>query len=141
MVDGLRVVIVGVVAAVIVKMELLDAVPFALTDTRAEPVEPICFAATAAVNWVALTKVVGNGDPVHKTVDPAVNPEPFTVSVKAAPPACAAAGLRLLMVGVPPPPADEIVKLAALDVVPFVLTATLAAPAVAMKVALTEAVS
>jgi len=37
----LRVVIVGVVAAVIVKMELLDAVPFALTDTRAEPVEPI----------------------------------------------------------------------------------------------------
>ena len=68
----------------------------------------------------------------------AVNPEPFTVRVNAAPPACADDGLRLLIVGFA---ADEIVKAELLDIVPLALTVTVAVPCVAMLLASIAAVN
>src|SRR2546426_72256 len=56
-------------------------------------------AAIAAVNWVALTKVVVRAAPFQRTVEPLVKPVPLTVSVKAAPPTCALVGDRLETVG------------------------------------------
>jgi hypothetical protein len=56
----------------------------------------------------------------------AVNPEPFTVSVKAGPPACVIDGLRLLMAAFTV--AAEMVKAAAFDTVPLVLTVIVADP-------------
>src|SRR5437867_1127306 len=56
-------------------------------------------AAIAAVNWVALTKVVVRAAPFQRTVEALVKPVPFTVSVKAAPPTCALAGARLETAG------------------------------------------
>ncbi len=44
------------------------------------------------VSWVALTTVVGLVEPFQATDAPARKPDPFTVSVKAAPPAVAVAG-------------------------------------------------
>jgi hypothetical protein len=46
-----------------------------------------------------LTKVVARSDPFQRTTDAETKLPPFTVSVKAAPPAVAEVGLRLLMFG------------------------------------------
>ena len=74
-------------AELTVKMELLEMAPPEFTVTVTEVGERIRFEATEAVNCVALTKVVGRAVPFQRTVEPEVNPEPFTVRVKAAPPA------------------------------------------------------
>ena len=52
-----------------------------------------------AVTCVADTNVVVRLVPPKPTTEPVMNPVPFTVSVKAGPPAVAELGLRLLMVG------------------------------------------
>lgn len=46
---------------------------------------------------MALTKVVGRDKPFHCTVDPEAKPVPFTVRVKADPPAVIAEGLSVEM--------------------------------------------
>ena len=59
-------------------------------------------AGTAAVNWPAPTKVVASTVEFHWTVAPETKPLPFTVSVKAGPPAVIVEGSRLVIVtGVP----------------------------------------
>jgi hypothetical protein len=52
-----------------------------------------------AVTWVALTYVVVRFVPFHLTTEPEMKLVPFTVRVKAAPPAVADEGLRLVVVG------------------------------------------
>jgi hypothetical protein len=80
---------------------------------------------------LAPPKVVGSGDPFHKIVELAANPEPFTVRVSPAPPACAIEGVMVLIVGFKVD--DEIVNVELLDTVPFVLTVTVAVPGAAMR--------
>src|SRR5216683_5174638 len=122
-VDGLKLVMVGVGGAVIVKGDPLEVAPFALTVAVAVPAEAMRFAPTDAVSLPAFTKLVGNGASFHRTVELAANAEPFTVRVKAAPPACAVVGLRLVIVGVA---GAVMVKGDPLEVMPFALTVTLA---------------
>jgi len=55
---------------------------------------------TCAVNWVALTKVVGSAAPFQATVAPAKKLLPLTVSVKGGLPGKTDVGLRLVMRGV-----------------------------------------
>ena len=86
-----------------------------------------------------MTNDVGSAVPFHMTVEPPTKPEPVTVSVKPALPACADVGLKLVMVG--RLVAVEIVKEAVLEVDPLALTATVTDPAEAINPALTEAVS
>jgi hypothetical protein len=95
--------------------------------------------ATDAVNWFALTNVVGSEDPFHETVEFAVKPKPLTVRVNAGPPACAEGGARLVMVGAGF--AALIVKLKLLLTVPAALTATEAIPGEAIRLAAIEAVN
>ena len=52
-----------------------------------------------AVNWVGDTYVVGRFDPCQHTIASEIKLVPFTVRVKAGPPAVADAGLKLLMFG------------------------------------------
>ena len=75
--------------------------------------------------------MVARADPFHKMVELAVNPEPFTVRVNAAPPACADDGLRLLIVA----GAGAIVNVALLETVPLLLTVTATVPCVVMRLA------
>ena len=56
-------------------------------------------AVIAAVNCVALTKVVVLAAPLNFTTEVETNPVPFTVRVKAAPPAVALVGEREVAVG------------------------------------------
>src|SRR5712692_5387245 len=95
-------------------------------------------ASTEAVNLPAFTKVVGSAVSFHRMVELAVNAEPFTVRVKAAPPACAVDGLKLVMVGVG---GAVIVKGDPLEVAPFALTVTVAVPAEVIRLAPIDAVS
>ncbi len=90
-----------------------------------------------AVNCVALTNVVGRGDPFQFTiVAPLTKPVPFTVSVNAAAPAVRAAGLRLVMAGT-----RLIVKVAPPEAAPSaVATVTVAAPKALISAAGTVAV-
>jgi len=62
------------------------------TDTAAVPAVRISAAVKVAVSCVAVTKVVPRFDPLNRTVEPVTNPVPFTVSVKAGPPARAEDG-------------------------------------------------
>jgi hypothetical protein len=57
-------------------------------------------AASCAVNWVELVKVVGRGLLFQATVDPGRKFDPFTVSVNAAPLGLALVGLTLEIRGV-----------------------------------------
>jgi hypothetical protein len=66
-------------------------------------------------------------------IELAANPEPLTVKLNAAPPACAIEGFRLLITGI----AGVIVNVEPLDVVPFVLTVTVADPCAAIRLAAT----
>ncbi len=62
----------------------------------------------AAVSCVALTKVVVRAFPLKLTVEPLTKFVPFTVKVKAAPPAMALVGEMLVMVGTnEPSPTDR----------------------------------
>lgn len=80
--------------------------------------------------------MVGRGAPFHCTCAPDTKPVPFTVRVKAGPPAAAAAGLRVVMAG------GALIgnAVAAEDVLPDVTT-TLALPALAIRLAETYAVN
>jgi hypothetical protein len=94
-------------------------------------------ALTAAVNCVALTKVVVSGLPFQFTTEALTKPVPFTVSVNPGPPAVAELGLRLVMVG-----AGLMVKATAFEVTgPGFTTVTLTATTVAIWAALTWAVN
>jgi hypothetical protein len=78
--------------------------------------------------------------PPHRTTDDAIKFDPFTVKVKAAPPAVAEVGLMLVVVGA----GLLIAKICALDVPPpgaGLTTVTEAVPAVAMSAAVMAAVS
>jgi hypothetical protein len=137
-IEGLRLLIVGFpVAGEIVKVEPLDTVPSVLTVIAADPCVAMRLAPTAPVSWVALKKLVGKGVPFHRIVELALNPEPFTVRVKARPPDCAEDGLRLLIV----PFAVAIVNVELLEIAPPLLTVMTAAPCPAMRLAPTAPVS
>jgi hypothetical protein len=69
------------------------------TVTLAVPAAAMSAAVIAAVTCVLLTKVVVRADPFHFTMEVLTKLLPFTVRVKAAPPAVADAGLRLVIVG------------------------------------------
>jgi hypothetical protein len=75
------------------------APPGFTTAILAVPTEAIRPAETAAVSWLALTNVVVNAAPFQFTVAPERKFVPFTVSVKAAPPAVADQGLQPVIMG------------------------------------------
>ena len=89
---GFNVVIAG--AELIVNCAPLEVTPPDRTVTLTVPALAIKAAETGAVSWLALCTVVGSAAPFHWTMAPARKPLPFTVSVKAAPLAVAAFGLR-----------------------------------------------
>ena len=91
-------------------------------------------AAEIAVTIVLLANVVARADPFQFTTEPVTKPEPFTVSVKAAPPAVALLGEIELIAGT----GFWMVNLAEFDVAPPVpgfLTVTFTVPAVVRSVA------
>ena len=125
---GLRLVM-EVGGKMMVKAALLEA---PLTVMLAVPAVAIRLAGTAADSCEALTKVVVSEAAPQLTVVDEVKLAPLTISVKAAPPAVADAGLRLVMdVG-----GKMMVKTALLEAP---LTVTLIAPAVAIRLAGTSA--
>ena len=93
---------VGPETALIVNDRLPDVPPPGagfVTVTVAVPAVAISAAVIAAVNCVARTKVVVLAAPLNFTTDVDTKPVPFTVRVKAAPPAVALAGEREVSVG------------------------------------------
>lgn len=131
---GLSVVMAGVGLLMVKVRELALPPPGAglFTVTLAVPAAAMSLAGIAAVNCVALTKVVVRRFPFHQTVDALTNPLPLTVSVNAAPPAVVELGFKLVSVG----KGLLMVKVAAVEVPPpgvGLLTVTLAVPAVAMS--------
>jgi hypothetical protein len=70
-----------------------------VTVTVAVPAVAISAAVIAAVNFVVLTNVVVLVAPLNFTTDVDTKPVPFTVRVKAAPPAVALVGEREVSVG------------------------------------------
>ncbi len=100
--DGLSELIAGGADCVVgftLKPMLLEPRLFAMTMTGNVPGAVIRFAGTKTVNCVALLNVVDNGEPFQYATVPGVNPVPFTVNVKAGPPAFALAGLSEPTVG------------------------------------------
>lgn len=135
---GLRLLMAGVeFPGEIVKVEPLDTKALVLTVTVAAPCVRMSPASMVPVNWLAFPKNVTTGDPFQRMTELAANPEPFTVMVNAAPPACAVAGLRLVIAGV----AGPIVNIELLDTAPFVPTVTAAVPCAAIRLAATVVVS
>ena len=67
--------------------------------TAAVPAVWIKFAGTEAVSCVDLPNVVGSVKPFQDTVAPWTNPLPFTVILKAGPPAVTVVGPNELIVG------------------------------------------
>ena len=93
---------VGAEAALIVNDRLPDVPPPGagfVTVTVAVPAVAISVAVIAAVNCVALTNVVVLAAPLNFTTEVDSKPVPFTVRVKAAPPAVALVGEREVAVG------------------------------------------
>jgi hypothetical protein len=140
---GLRLEIVGAGGLLIVKVRALEVPPPGAgltTVTWAVPAVAMSPAAMAAVSWVAETKVVARGLPFQRTTELELKPLPVTVSVNAALPAYAVAGLRLVVVGT----GLLTVKDSAFEVPPpgaGVTTVTLATPAVARSLVTMAAVS
>ncbi len=111
-----------------------------VTVTLNVPAAAMSGAVIAAVNWVALTKVVVRAAPLKFTTEVETKLVPFTVSVNAAPPLAALVGERVVMVGtglftvnvefpdVPPPGVG-------------LVTVTLNVPAVAISAAAMDAVT
>jgi len=107
----------------------------------AVPADAMSIAVIAAVNCELLINVVVRFEPFHCTVELPTKLVPFTVSVKAGPPAVALFGLRVVTVGAGP---EVIGKFCAFDVPPpgpGLTTVTLAVPAVAMSAAAIAAVN
>ena len=69
------------------------------TVTLAVPAVAMSAARIDAVTWVEETYVVVRFEPFHLTTELEMKLVPFTVRVKAAPPAVADEGLRLVVVG------------------------------------------
>ena len=93
---------VGPETALIVNDRVADVPPPGaglVTVTVAVPAVAISAAVTAAVSCVPLTKVVVLTAPLNFTTDVDTKPVPFTVRVKAAPPAVALVGEREVSVG------------------------------------------
>ena len=93
---------VGAEAALIVNDTEADVPPPGagfVTVTGAVPAAAISAAVIAAVNCVAFTNVVVLAAPLNFTTDVETKPVPFTVRVKAAPPAVALVGAREVSVG------------------------------------------
>jgi hypothetical protein len=126
-----------IVSALTVNVTPLDVPPPGFTVVMvAVPAEAIKPAETVVFNCVPLTNVVGSDAPFQRTVEPLTNPDPFTVSVKAPPPAVARFGLRLVMVSA------LTVNVTPLEVPPpGFTTITVAVPALAIRLAATEAVN
>jgi hypothetical protein len=98
--EGERELIVGT-ALLIANETAFDVPPGAgfVTVTGAVPAVAISAAVIAAVNCVAFTNVVVLAAPLNFTTDVETKPVPFTVRVKAAPPAMALVGEREVSVG------------------------------------------
>ena len=110
------------------------------TVTEAVPAMAMSAAEMEAVSLVLLANVVVRGDPFQSTTEPATKFEPFTVSVKAGPPAVALVGEIELIAGT----GLLMVNVIAFDVPPpggLFTTVTEAVPAVAMSTAVMEAVT
>ena len=93
---------VGPETALIVNDRLPDVPPAGagfVTVTVAVPAVAMSAAVIAAVNFVVLTNVVVLAAPLNFTTDVDTKPVPFTVRVKAAPPAVALVGERDVSVG------------------------------------------
>ena len=133
---GLRLVIVGG-KGLMVKTFAAEVPPLVVTVTFTVPADPIRPALTVAVTWVALTRFVVSAVLPQRICAPDTKFVPVTVSVNAAPPATAVAGLRLVIAG----GLGLMVKVAAGEVPPVVVTVTLAVPAVAICAAETAAVT
>ena len=73
--------------------------PGFVTVTWIVPAAAMSAAEIAAVSWALLENVVARGAPFQFTTEVVMKPEPFTVSVKAAPPAVALAGEMEVTVG------------------------------------------
>ncbi len=98
--DGLsELIVVGCDKPFTGKTILLEPRLFAATMMGNFPGAVIRLAGTKAVIWVGLTNFVCNGELFQYATVPDVNPVPFTVNVKSAPPAFALAGLSELTVG------------------------------------------
>ena len=113
------------------------------TVTLAVPAVAMSAARIEAVTCVEETNVVVRFVPFHLTTELEMKLVPFTVSVKAAPPAVADEGLRLAVLGTGLS-GTLIVKVWALEVPPpgvGLKTVTLAVPAEAMSAARIEAVT
>ena len=113
------------------------------TVTLAVPVVAMSAARIEAVTCVEETYVVVRPEPFHLTTELEMKLVPLTVKVKAAPPAVADEGLRLVVVGTGLS-GTLIVKVWVLEVPPpgaGLNTVTMAVPAVAMSAARIEAVS
>jgi hypothetical protein len=102
----------------------------------AVPAPAAVLAGTAAVNCVAETNVVVRAVPFHSTVEVERKPVPLTVSVNAAPEPTTVAGFRAVIAG-----GALMGKAVALDEAPADVTVILALPAVAIRLALTDAVN
>jgi hypothetical protein len=86
----------------VVSRELDDIPPPGVglvTLIHAQPIVATLLAPTFAVSCVALTKLVESGVPFNCTTEPETNPEPFTVNVNEAEPACTNAGEIELTIG------------------------------------------
>jgi len=130
---GLSELIVG--GALIVKVaELCEVTPLSVTVTVAEPGVAIRVAGTAAVNWVALPKVVLSAVPFHCTTALESKPWPETVNVKPGAVAVAELGLILLTTG-------YMVKGRLFEGPTSLVTLTNTVPAVAIRLESTEAVT
>jgi hypothetical protein len=130
---------VGVVTALMGNATEADGLPPLFTTvTLALPTVAISAADTDAVNCVEPTNAVARAVPFHCTTALLRKFVPFTVSVKAGPPAPVAAGFRLMMVGV----GTVMGKLVDADGLPPVFVTVMPAlPPLAIRLAGTEAVN
>jgi hypothetical protein len=96
---GIREVLALLSIAIISGTDRPPDVPGVDTVMLARPEALISDAITASVNCVELTNVVVLDVPFHNTVEPEVNPLPFTVNTIPVDPATIMAGVRLLSIG------------------------------------------
>ena len=144
---GLKLLSVGTgLGAIMVKLSTPEVPPPGVglkAVTLAVPAVAMSAARIAAVSWVDEPYVVVRSEPFHLTTEPETKLVPFTVRVKALPPAVAEEGLMLVVVGTGLF-GTLIVKVWALEAPPpgaGLKTVTLTEPAEAMSVARIEAVS
>ena len=117
-----------------VKVALFEVAPLSTTVTAAVPAVAIRVEPTVAVNCVAFQVNIFSALPFHCTAALESKPVPFTVSVKAAPPAFAELGLSEVMTG-------EMVKVTPFEVPMSLDTVTVTVPAVTIRLESTWAVS